>query len=325
MPPLPKYEYTGPVDCTIPPDRAQLKGKSVIVTGGANGMGESTVRAFAAEGAFVTIADVNDERGNNLAKELQPNAQFVHCNITSWEEQVQTFEAAIANSPNRSCDVVIANAGISRASGDDLWLLDDPDAPPVKPGLAIIDVNMVGTLYTWKLAIHYFRKQPDVPERDRCFIITGSMVAWIDSPANWQYTCTKYGLRGLMRVARRSSWEQGIRINYVAPCYIKSAIRSPEYEAELTRKGVQFAPQEDVAMCMMRLATDQTINGHSLMITPKSVAKEGFKDAEQDDHIEEGHLKRNQETQLRVIEDRWQVGWSKTHTAEGGTKSNGHS
>lgn len=43
--------------------------------------------------------------------------------------------------------------------------------------------------------------------------------------------------------------------------YIKSAIRSPEYEAELTRKGVQFAPQEDVAMCMMRLATDQTING----------------------------------------------------------------
>lgn len=61
------------------------------------------------------------------------------------------------------------------------------------------------------------------------------------------------------------------------------------------------------------------------MITPKSVAKEGFKDAEQDDHIEEGHLKRNQETQLRVIEDRWQVGWSKTHTAEGATKSNGHS
>lgn len=37
--------------------------------------------------------------------------------------------------------------------------------------------------------------------------------------ANWQYTCTKYALRGLMRVARRNSWEQGIRINYVAPWY----------------------------------------------------------------------------------------------------------
>lgn len=41
---------------------------------------------------------------------------------------------------------------------------------------------MDGTFYTWKLAVHYFRKQPDTEERDRCFIITGSMVAYIDSP-----------------------------------------------------------------------------------------------------------------------------------------------
>ncbi|UDD62199.1 hypothetical protein AFCA_009527 [Aspergillus flavus] len=119
------------------------------------------------------------------------NAQFVKCNITSWEEQVSVFEAAIANSPSKSCDIVIANAGISRASGDSLWPLDgkgiiltevDINAAPVKPDLKIVDVNLTGTLYTWKLAVHYFRKQPDTEERDRCFIITGSMVAWIDSP-----------------------------------------------------------------------------------------------------------------------------------------------
>ncbi|KAI9046036.1 short chain dehydrogenase/ reductase [Aspergillus affinis] len=317
MPQLPPYEYTGPVDCSIPPDRTQLRGKSVVVTGGANGMGEATVRALAAEGAFVTIADVNEERGRDLAAELRPNAQFVKCNISSWEEQVQVFEAAISSSPHKSCDIVIANAGISRASGDDLWPLDDPNQPPVKPELRIMDVNMTGTLYTWKLAVHYFRRQPNTADRDRCFIITGSMVAWIDSPANWQYTCSKYGLRGLMRVARRSSWEQGIRINYVAPCYIKSAIRSPEYEAELTKKGVEFAPQEDVAECMMKLATDRTINGHSLMITPKSVAKEGYKDVDMDDHIDEGYFKRTQEVQLKIIGDRWDEGWSKNRTAEG--------
>jgi NAD(P)-dependent dehydrogenase (short-subunit alcohol dehydrogenase family) len=110
----------------------------------------------------------------------------------------------------------------------------DPNAPPVKPQLDIVNVNLIGTMYTWKLAVHYFRKQPDTQDRDRCFIITGSMVAWIDSPvcradlyiqgkyltiiqANWQYTSSKYGLRGLMRTARRNSHEQGIRINYVAP------------------------------------------------------------------------------------------------------------
>lgn len=121
--------------------------------------------------------------------------------------------------------------------------------------------------------------------------------------------------------------------------YIKSAIRSPAYEAELISKGVEFAPQEDVAKCFMRIATDRTMNGysfyppplyykrcmltmagHSLMITPASIAKEGFKDIDMDDHTE-GYFKDTQELQLRIIEDQWVEGWSKGRTAEGGLKA----
>lgn len=57
--------------------------------------------------------------------------------------------------------------------------------------------------------------------------------------------------------------------------------------------------------------------GHSLMITPKSVAKEGYKDVGMDDHIEEGYFKRTQEIQLDIIEDKWEDGWSKGRTMEG--------
>jgi NAD(P)-dependent dehydrogenase (short-subunit alcohol dehydrogenase family) len=64
-----------------------------------------------------------------------------------------------------------------------------------------------------------------------------------------------------MRTARRSSWEQGIRINYVAPCWIKSAIRTKEYETWLIDHGIEFGEQEDVAACMMRIASDSSING----------------------------------------------------------------
>lgn len=60
----------------------------------------------------------------------------------------------------------------------------EPNDPPSKPALNIIDVNIVGTLYTFKLAVHYFRKQADDEPRDRCFIITGSITAWIDSPVS---------------------------------------------------------------------------------------------------------------------------------------------
>jgi hypothetical protein len=47
----------------------------------------------------------------------------------------------------------------------------------MKPDLNIVRVNLDGTLYTWKLAVHYFRQQPDTDERDRCFIMNRSMVA----------------------------------------------------------------------------------------------------------------------------------------------------
>ncbi|KAK7420260.1 hypothetical protein QQX98_002915 [Neonectria punicea] len=297
--PLPRYTYTGPVDCTVPPNRENVRNKSVVITGGANGMGEVCVREFVAAGAFVTFADVDEKRGTAIEKELNNGnvcAVFVKCDIRDWDQQKVMFETAKSKSPNNSVDIVIANAGISRSSGDSLWNLDDPNEEPTKPNLNIVKVNLEGTLYTWKLAVHYFRKQPDTQERDRCFIITGSMVAWIDSPGNWEYTATKYGLRGFMRTARRSSFEQGIRISYVAPCWIKSAIRTAEYEKWLLDRGIEFGEQVDVA------------NWRSLMITPRSVAKEGFQDIDRDDYKdtpEDEYFKKVQESQLVIIEDKW--------------------
>lgn len=151
-----------------------------------------------------------------------------------------------------------------------------------------------------------------------------------------------------MRTARRSSHEQGIRINYVAPCWIRSAIRTPEYEKWLIDRGIEFGEQKDVASCMMRIACDKSINGmfeplrilyllypsnmlvpipsclcfaeniwlkidiyttgRSFMITPRSVAKEGFVDIDREDYKdvkEDEYLKKVQETQLVIIEDKW--------------------
>lgn len=66
-----------------------------------------------------------------------------------------------------------------------------------------------------------------------------------------------------MRTVRRNSHEQGIRINYVAPCWIKSAIRTAEYEKWLVDRGIEFGTQQDVANCMMHIACDKLINGMS--------------------------------------------------------------
>jgi NAD(P)-dependent dehydrogenase (short-subunit alcohol dehydrogenase family) len=122
------YSYTGPVDHTIASDLTQVHGKSVIVTGGANGLGESIVREFVNAGAFVTFADLDDERGRRMEAEINNRSSracvFVKCDVRAWEDQKVVFETARAESPSGSVDVVIANAGISRSSGDSLWDLD---------------------------------------------------------------------------------------------------------------------------------------------------------------------------------------------------------
>ena len=125
--PIPRYTYNGPVDHTLPIDRDRIRGKSVIVTGGANGMGEVAVRDFVSAGAFVTFADVNEPRGKEIEAELNKDGEkcaFVKCDIRDWEQQKAMFETAKGRSPSNSVDVVIANAGISRSSGDSLWNLD---------------------------------------------------------------------------------------------------------------------------------------------------------------------------------------------------------
>jgi hypothetical protein len=87
--------------------------------------------------------------------------------ILGFEEEDQDTTVTLAN---MSCVTYTASI--------------DSNGPPTKPELNIVKVNLEGSFYTWKLAVHYFRKQPDTDERDRCFIITGSMTAYIDSPVS---------------------------------------------------------------------------------------------------------------------------------------------
>ncbi|KAM3419581.1 hypothetical protein BST61_g2920 [Cercospora zeina] len=310
MYPLPPYTYSGPIDHSLPIPWNLLNNKSVLLTGGSNGIGAATVRKFTEAGAFVTFGDVDEVQGKELESEVnksyaegEEKCKFVKCDIKSWGDQVKLFEEATSN--EKGLDVVIANAGISRTSEDSLWELDDLSKPPVKPDLNIVETNVNGTLYTFKLATYHFRKQR-IP--GGCFIMTGSLITYIDSPANWEYTASKYALRGLLHTVRRNSWEQNIRIAYVAPCYIRSAIRTADWETSLLEQNVPFGETEDVAACFARVATDPETNGHALMIVPRSVAPLGFKDTGLEDFEEEGFMKATQIAQLNVIKDRWLEG-----------------
>lgn len=144
-----QYTYNGPVDHKATFDRKKVAGKSVVFTGGANGMalqalatlivaenvhlqcnvgiGEVCVREFVAAGAYVTFADLDTKQGEALQNELNKDGDrcaFIRCDVRDWDQQKALFELAKSKSPNKSVDIVCANAGISRSSGDSLWVLD---------------------------------------------------------------------------------------------------------------------------------------------------------------------------------------------------------
>lgn len=199
-------------------DAKSLEGKSVVITGAASGIGEACMRSFVSAGAFVTFGDLAEDRAQALVSELgQDKVAFAKCDTRVWEDQAQLFKTATEKAPSRSIDVVLANAGIS---GWDSVFQDQSDpttGEPVKPDLSILETNLVGVMYTTKLALHYFARQPEGSGRDRCLIMTSSLAGYADHNGAPQYSAAKFGVRGMMRSLRQVLPKQQARVNIIAP------------------------------------------------------------------------------------------------------------
>lgn len=129
------------------------------------------------------------------------------------------FKFAFANSPSKSVDIVVANAGINDV--DPMFKFGDPENDPEKPDLKILDINLYGVMYTTKLAFHYFQKHPVDDKHDRCLIVQTSVAAYMALPGSTQYQVSKYGGRGLMVCTRQKTGLEGVRINTICPWYVR--------------------------------------------------------------------------------------------------------
>ena len=151
------------------------------------------------------------------------------CDVTNWDDQVRLFATAASLSPTAKISFVVANAGITHA--DDIFTFSGLDHAPQKPRLDILDVNLYGTLYTVKLATHYFISQNGTavnPEKqqDTCLVLIGSGAAYLDCPRAPQYSATKWAMRGVMHSLRRTAFWYGSRVNMISPWYVGVASAS---------------------------------------------------------------------------------------------------
>ncbi len=176
------------------------QGKSVVVTGGAQGIGEACVRRFAQEGAKVAILDVDEQRGQALATAL--NAQFFKCDVGDKSDVDRTVAQVLQTFGQ--IDVLVNNAGIFRAA--DFLDVTEEDFD------AVLRVNLKGAFLMGQAVARTMAAR-----RMGSIVNMSSVNGVLAIPNIASYNVSKGGINQLTRVMALALADYGIRVNAVAP------------------------------------------------------------------------------------------------------------
>lgn len=200
-----------------------IQGKVAIVTGGASGLGEATVRRYHGAGARVSIFDMNADRGDALVAELGDGVMYHQVNVVD-EEQVA---AAITATVDAFGAVHICNnfAGI----GDAAKTVSRGEAMPLAKFQKVLNVNLIGTFNVLRLAAEQMGKQDPVTEDGGRGVIinTASVAAFEGQVGQAAYSASKGGIVGMTLPIARDLASLGIRVNTIAP----GLIHTPLFES----------------------------------------------------------------------------------------------
>ena len=184
----------------------RIEGSGALVAGGASGLGAATARRLAADGARLTIADVNAERGEALAGEL--GAQFARCDVTDAAQVQAAVEAA------GELRISVCCAGIGWAERT----AGRRGPHSFEPFQTVVNVNLLGTFNVLRLAAPaMLGNEPDGEgERGVC-INTASIAAYDGQIGQIAYSASKGGIVGMTLPAARDLASSGIRVMTIAP------------------------------------------------------------------------------------------------------------
>jgi 3-hydroxyacyl-CoA dehydrogenase / 3-hydroxy-2-methylbutyryl-CoA dehydrogenase len=190
----------------------RLQDAGAIVAGGASGLGEATVRALHDRGATVTIADVNEDKGEALAAELGSRAAFVRCDVTSETEVGNAVDAA-KDAP-RGLRVSVSCAGVGWAERT----ASRRGPHELQPFETVLRVNLVGTFNVLRLAATVMNdNEPDEGDERGVCVNTASIAAFDGQIGQIAYSASKSGIVGLTLPAARDLASRGIRVVTIAP------------------------------------------------------------------------------------------------------------
>ncbi|HET6626692.1 MAG TPA: 3-oxoacyl-ACP reductase [Nocardioidaceae bacterium] len=230
----------------------RLEGKVAVITGGCSGIGLATVRRFAEEGAKVVIGDLDDDRGAEVAKEV--DVTYVHADVTDKEHVDALF--ATAKDAYGSVDVAFNNAGISPPE-DDSILDTDLDA-----WRRVQEVNLTSVYLCCKAALPYM-----IAQKSGSIINTASFVAVMGAATSQiSYSASKGGVLSMSRELGVQFARDGVRVNALCPGPVNTPLLQELFatdEERAARRLVhvpmgRFGEPEEMANAVLFLASDES-------------------------------------------------------------------
>ncbi|MBN2753237.1 MAG: 3-oxoacyl-[acyl-carrier-protein] reductase [Candidatus Goldbacteria bacterium] len=226
-----------------------LNGKIALVTGGAQGIGETIAATLAREGASVAVLDVNLEKASATAaklKEFGVDSEAYKCDVSNVAEVEETVNKVIDKF--KRIDILVNNAGITR---DNLLIRMTEQEWDL-----VIAINLKGTFNFTKAVGKIMMKQ-----RAGAIINISSVIGLMGNAGQTNYAATKAGVIGITKSVAKELGSRNVRVNAVCPGYINTAMTDKLTE-EVKNAMIQIIPAkkmgetQDVANAVLFLASD---------------------------------------------------------------------
>ena len=248
--------------------RISLEGASSFVTGGASGFGVACARQLSELGSKVIIADLNEERGHEVAEEI--GGAFVKCDVTSTDDADAAVAAASQLGPLRAC---VNSAGI----GNPGRTINRENVPlDLDKFSFVIKINLIGTFNVLsRAAAAMAQTEPMDEDGSRGAIVNMASAAAFDGQIGQaSYSASKGGVVGMTLPIARDLSAVGVRVNTIAPGLIDTPIygQGPESDAFKAHlgKSVLFPKRlgsgEELAFAVMECITNPYLNAEVIRL-----------------------------------------------------------